>query len=94
MNKMENYQLQQKIKDRYSYIFKEKPEMSLSKESLDSCAHIIAGIIEKYGALIKEASVHAAQTYFIDVVGYYVLLSYDIQKSNEELLKILKQREE
>ena len=73
----------------YSFIFKEKPELSLSLEALESGAHVVAGIIDRHKTLLNDAGVQEAQTYLIDVVGYYVLLSYDIQKSNEEMLKLI-----
>jgi len=91
VSSMKSYQTEQNIKDRYSYIFKEKPEISCSQESLDSCAHIIAGIIENHQEIIEKTSVHDAQMYFIDVVGFYVLLCYDIQKTNERMLEIMEE---
>ena len=88
---MKKCQLEGSIKDRYSHIFKEKPEISLSKESLDNCAYMIADIIYKHTGLIEEKGVHDAQMYFIDVLGYYVLLAHDIQKTNERMLKIMEE---
>jgi len=89
MNKMELYKLSETLKDRYSYIFKEKPELSLSPECLEGSAHVVAGIIDRHNKLLKDKGVHEAQTYLIDVVGYYTLLAYDIQKTNEEMLKAI-----
>jgi hypothetical protein len=91
MDAMAKQRLADALKDRYSFIFKMKPEIALTDECLENATHIVAGIIEKCNKLTKDEELKVGHAYLLDVVGYYVLLAYDIQKTNGELLAMLKE---
>jgi len=91
MNELEIFRISEEIKDRFSTIFKDSPEFSCSPEAVGEGGNITAKVVNICNDIMKKDGARKSIMYLIDVIGYYVMLCYDIQNLNEELVNKLKE---
>lgn len=91
MNSMELHTLAEGIKDRYTTIFKYDEKFKCSQGAIDEAGDLIAQMISNFNELKADKGLEHAIHYLADTAGYYAILCSDIQKTNQELLDLLKE---
>jgi hypothetical protein len=90
MDQLNLFKLGEDIKDRFTIICKNRPDLAVSHEAIDHGAGLLARVIDNFIDKNKE-NPKEGYTYLMDTLGFYIMLGADMQRTNEELLALLEE---